>query len=271
MPTRKLTLGPRELKLLFTLEKEGIENFRFADARRILGSTNDSIKSVLKRLKKKGRIEELEKGKYVLIPARAGVEGSWSEVPYLLVPTLVDAYYVGFWTALNYWGLTEQVPRTIFVATTKRKTEVTYGATTFKFVTLSKKKFFGWTETQMAGGSFKVSDREKTIIDCLDLPDYAGGMSETIKALWEGRDELDFAKLLNYAKRNGVSALIRRLGYILEVLDLAKTVRKKIASTKFNDYMWLDPKGPTKRLAYSKKYGLILNRTRTELLSWRGT
>ena len=271
MPTRELSLGPRELKLLFTLEKEGKDVFLSSDAKRILLSTDDSAKGVLRRLKKKGRVKELEKGKYLLVPARAGVEGSWSEVPSLLVPSLIDTYYVGFWSALNYWGLTEQVPRTVFVATTKRKADVTYANTTFQFVTLSKKKFFGWTEAQIAGGSFRLSDREKTMVDCLAFPDYAGGTSEVVKAIWEGRSDLDFEKLFAYAKRYDIGALVRRLGYILEVLGLAKNVRKKIASTKFAGYMWLDPQGPKKRLGYSEEYGLILNRNRKELLSWRGT
>jgi len=47
---------------------------------------------VIYRLKKKGRIEEIEKGKYLLIPARAGYDGSWSEVPNFIVPYIIDIY-----------------------------------------------------------------------------------------------------------------------------------------------------------------------------------
>jgi len=271
MKTQKLRLGPREIELLFTLEKKNRRVFEFPEVLQILASGRASAWNVLYRLKKKGRIEELEKGKYLLIPARAGVEGSWSEVPYLFVPALVDTYYVGFSTALNYWGLTEQTPRTVFVVSPKRKLTVAYGPTVFQFVTLSKKKFFGWTETEMGGGAFLISDREKTIIDCLGLPDYAGGLGEVVKAIRVGFEELDSDKLLKYAKRYGVNALLCRLGYILQVLDLASDVRERIASMTFPGYLWLDPNGPKKRLGYSAEYGLILNRTEEELLAWRGT
>jgi predicted transcriptional regulator of viral defense system len=223
----------------------------------------------LRRLKRKRRIKDLEKGKYVLIPARAGIAGCWSEVPYVLVPHLIDTHYIGFWTALNYWGMTEQVPRTVFVATTKRKRNLQYGPTTFQFVTLSKRRFFGWTEEEMAGGSFNVADREKTVIDCLNFPHYSGGLEEVVKGIWEGRDELDFQKLLEYAERYGVNVLIRRLGYILELLNVAEDVGRTIASMDFKGYMWLDSRGPRDRLDYSKEYGLILNRSRDELLAWR--
>ncbi len=261
-------MGPMELRLLFTLEKEGREAFQYRDAHRILNSTDDAVKGVLRRLKQKGRIQELEKGKYLLIPARAGVEGAWSEVPYLIVPHLVKTHYIGFWTALNYWGMTEQVPRTIFVATLARKRNLRYGPNNFQFVTLSTKKFFGWIEEEMAGGSFKVSDREKTIVDCLGFPRYAGGMDQVIGGLSEGRADLDFRRVLDYAERYGVNVLIRRLGYIMDVLDLSRDVRQRIVSMGFPGYMWLDPTGPKERLGYSKRYGLILNRSRDDILSW---
>ncbi|MCZ7362266.1 MAG: type IV toxin-antitoxin system AbiEi family antitoxin domain-containing protein [Candidatus Methanoperedens sp.] len=110
MITQNIKLGANELKLLFTIEEENKSVFSITDAKRILKTSAPSVWNVIYRLKKKGRIEEIEKGKYLLIPARAGYEGSWSEVPYLLVPHIIRAHYIGFWTALNYWGMTEQVP-----------------------------------------------------------------------------------------------------------------------------------------------------------------
>jgi predicted transcriptional regulator of viral defense system len=268
MITRKIKLGPNELKLLFTLEKAGKVVFRSSDARRILGSTDASIKNILYRLRNKGRIEEIERGKYLLIPAKAGYEGLWSEVPFLIVAYLIDVYYIGFWTALNYWGMTEQVPRVVFVATTKRKKDLDYGPTKFEFVTLAKRKFFGFVEEKVASGKFNISSREKTVIDCLLYPKYCGGLDEVIKGVWNAKKELDFAKLLEFSRRLGVNVVTRRLGYILELLEMERKTCSKIASSKFRGFMWLDPLGPKKVLEYSKKYGLMINRTKDELTSW---
>ncbi len=170
MNTQKIKLGANELRLLFTLEEENKSVFSINDAKRILGTSAPSVWNVIYRLKRKGRIEEIEKGKYLLIPARAGYGGSWSEVPYLLVPYIIDIYYIGFWTALNYWGMTEQVPRVVFVATTQRKRDIDYADTRFEFVTLAKERFFGFVEEKVARGSFNISSREKTIIDCMLYP-----------------------------------------------------------------------------------------------------
>ncbi|MCX9082926.1 MAG: type IV toxin-antitoxin system AbiEi family antitoxin domain-containing protein [Candidatus Methanoperedens sp.] len=268
MITQNIKLGTNELKLLFTLEEENKSIFSITDAKRILKTSTPSVWNVIYRLKKKGRIEEIEKGKYLLIPARAGYGGSWSEVPYLLVPNIISTYYIGFWTALNYWGMTEQVPNVVFVATTRRKKDVEFGDTRYEFVTLMKKRFFGYVEENTASGTFNISSREKTIIDCILYPKYCGGLDEVIKGIWKAKDELDFIKLLEYSKRMDVSVVTRRIGYALELLGLAEEISSQIASTRSKGYMWLDPVGPKKVIEYSKKYGLIINRKKDELTGW---
>ena len=268
MITQNIKLGANELKLLFTLEEENKSVFSITDAKRILNTSVPSVWNVIYRLKKKGRIEEIEKGKYLLIPARAGYEGSWSEVPYLLVPHIISAYYISFWTALNYWGMTEQVPNVVFVATTQRKKDLEFGDTRYEFITLTKKRFFGYMEENIAGGTFNISSREKTIIDCMLFPKYCGGLDEAVKGIWKAKDELDFVKLFEYSKQMEVSVVTRRIGYALELLGLAEEINYKIASGKFKGYMWLDPLGPQEVLEYSKKYGLIINRTKYELTGW---
>jgi predicted transcriptional regulator of viral defense system len=195
MITQNIKLGANELKLLFTLEEENRSIFTINVAKQILGTSDSSVWNVIYRLKKKGRIEEIQKGKYLLIPARAGYDGSWYEVPNLIVPYIIDIYYIGFWTALNYWGMTEQVPRVVFVATTQRKRDLEYGETRFEFITLAKNKFFGFVEEKAAGGSFYISSREKTIVDCMLYPKYCGGLDEAFKGIWNARDKLDYVNL----------------------------------------------------------------------------
>jgi len=268
MITQNIKLGTNELKLLFTIEEENKSVFSITDAKRILKTSAPSVWNVIYRLKKKGRIEEIEKGKYLLIPARAGYGGSWSEVPNLLVPNIISTYYIGFWTALNYWGMTEQVPNVVFVATTQRKKDVEFGDTRYEFVTLTKKRFFGYVEENTTGGTFNISSREKTIIDCMLYPKYCGGLDEAVKGIWKSRQELDFIKLLEYSKRMEVSVITRRIGYALELLGLAEEISSDIASYKSKGYMWLDPIGPKKVMEYSKKYGLIINRKKDELTGW---
>lgn len=271
MITRELKmLGPRELRLLFTLEEEGRFVFKTDDARRILKTTEASIKNVLYRLRKKGRMEEIERGKYLLIPAKAGYHGKWAEMPFVIASKIVEPYYIGFWSALNYWGMTEQLPSVTFVVTTKRKKKLEYGSLKFKFVTFSKKRFFGTVEEEIGGEKFTISSKEKTIVDCLIYPKYCGGIDEVIKGIWEAQDEINFTKIIDYSKEMRNESVKRRLLYILNILDIKKNTDKETSYKSPKGLMWLDPSGPKNAIEYSKKYGLIINRTKKELLSWRG-
>ncbi len=271
MITRELKLlGPRELRLLFTLEEEEKFVFKTDDARRILKTTDASIKNVLYRLRKKGRIEEIERGKYLLIPAKAGYHGKWAEMPFVIASKIVEPYYIGFWSALNYWDMTEQVPSVNFVVTTKRKKNLEYGSLKFKFVTFSKKKFFGTVEEEVNGEKFIISSKEKTIVDCLTYPKYCGGIDEVIKGIWESQDEINFTKIVEYSEEMGNGSVKRRLMYLLDILNIKKKIDNEISNTPLKGLIWLDPSGPKKAIEYSKEHGLIINRTKKELLRWSG-
>jgi predicted transcriptional regulator of viral defense system len=269
--TRKISLGPNETRLLFELEKAGRTIFTFNDAVRTLGSSKTAAKLVISRLKAKGRIVAAQKARYVLAPARSGIEGQWSEHPFLIVPHIIDEYYVGFWTAMNHWGMTEQIPITVFVATTKRKRTVKYGGQTIRFVTLSKRKFFGFTQEKIDGQSFNISTREKTITDGLVFSRHCGGMSEVTKAIWNSRQTLDWNKLLAMTKQVAVDAALRRLGYILHLLRIRPEVVRSLAKQEWHGLRFLEPTGPKKALSYSKEFGLILNVSDSKLTSWRET
>ena len=127
-----------ELKLLLTLEEKKLSSFTINDAKDILKTSSSSVWHVLYRLVQKRRIRRIERGKYLLIPAKA-VDGNWSEYFQILLPNLIDVYYIGFYTAMDYWNMTEQIPQTVFVATTKRKQNLEFGYQNYKFITLSKK------------------------------------------------------------------------------------------------------------------------------------
>jgi len=266
--TRKITLGPSETRLLFELEKEGRTTFAFDDVMRVTGLGRAAAWQIVHRLSRKKRIARVEKGKYVLVPARAGVEGDWSESLFLIIPQLIDKYYVGFWTAMNYWGMTEQIPNAVFVATPKRKRDIRHGGQMLRFITISKKKFFGFTQERIDKEQFNIATREKTVADALIFPQHCGGLSEVTKAIWNSRNELDWKKVIACIRKMGVDVALRRLGYILRVLRTSPEVSRSLAKRRWHGFRFLDSTGPKKALAYSKKFGLILNVPDRKLTSW---
>lgn len=270
MMNKSIRLGPLEAKLIFTLEKEDLLVFRFENAKRILDVSGYSVANVIHRLKRKKRIEEIEKGKYVLAPARSGIEGYWSENIYLIIDNLLKEYYVAFWSAMHYWDMTEQVPSAVVVATVKRKRGLKYGGQYIKFVTISQNRFFGSVAEDIDDKKFKVSSREKTILDGLTYPQHCGGLSAVSQALWNSRNDLNWDRIIKFLGKLNVSSVTRRLGYLLEVLKIGEGILDKLPQD-FSGFRWLDPSSKLNIKSYSQKWGLKLNLTDEDLLIWRGS
>jgi len=62
---------------------------------------------------------------------------------------------------------------------------------------------------------------EKTAVDALDRPEYAGDIPETAGMLRRAQGRLDWDRLAEYALRFESQALVQRLGYLLDHLDLS--------------------------------------------------
>ncbi|MBI5871655.1 hypothetical protein HZB88_01065 [archaeon] len=204
----------------------------------------------------------MSRGKYLIIPLEAGVKSEFTEHEFIIASKLIESYYISYWSALNYYGFTEQVSKTVFVATTKRKKEMSLLGLKIKFVTIKKNKFFGFREILINNRPVNIAEKEKVIVDCLDLPRNCGGIIEIIKSIDSAREELDSKKLEEYAKRMKNQAIINRLGYILELLD----IETKLKPSKH--YVFLDPL-LKKKISYNTKWKIIENIPKMDLLSWR--
>ena len=87
----------------------------------------------------------------------------------------------------------------------------------YKFVTIPERKLVGITTLGYGNNSFPITDIEKTIIDCFDLPKYSGGFDILISAFAQAK--LNSKKMIEYSKAiNNISA-IKRIGFIAELLN----------------------------------------------------
>ena len=227
--------------------------FTFRDAQNILGADYSVTKVILSRLEKRGWIERIEKGKYMIIPLGAEKE-KYTLHEFLIASMLINPYAIAYWSALNYYGLTEQIPTTVFIQTTarKKKQNLNIFDVGYRIVRITGKKFFGLKKEWIEETQIYITDREKTIVDCIDKPQYCGGVIEVAKALKS--EKYDVEKLSEYAKRIGNSGVIRRLGYLSEILG----IDVKFPVLKTRNYLYLDPTMP-KQGRKNAKWRLIVN------------
>ena len=87
----------------------------------------------------------------------------------------------------------------------------------------------------------QCSDLEKTIIDCLFKPEYAGGITEIAKAIYKIKDKIDYPKILQYAKHFDSQAVIKRLGFLLELLEMKNPMIDELQKMRTNSIVTLEP------------------------------
>jgi predicted transcriptional regulator of viral defense system len=242
------TLGPRAAQLVVELNERRQPIFSLADVTDITGLSRPSARSLVAKAEARGLLTRLKPGLYNLVPFQQGRDTRHVGDPYLIARTLVgdEAYFISHGSALELHRMVTQPQLAITVSCAKRLRPQHVQGYEFRFVQVQPKDFFGLTEFWITPeDKVTVSDPERTLIDGLDHPQYVGGVAEVAKGLWMKRDTLETPRLIDYALRLDVGAVIRRLGYLLEFYALAdpaalEPLRARLTPT----YQRLDPLFP---------------------------
>jgi predicted transcriptional regulator of viral defense system len=251
-------IGKKEALLLSELARQNKPIFTARDAKAIL---KEDPYLTLHQLKRKKWLLAIKGGLYAIVPLDIGVKGAESFIvhDFVIASYLVKPYYVGLWSALNYHGLSDQIPASVFVCTTRPKKPVSVLNSKFIFVQLSKAKFVGIEKAEIEGREVSISDKNKTMVDCLDHPEHAGGIDEVAKALYFNHEELDFGKVRAYALKTKNVAVFKRLGFILEATGLLDKYTATFEGVRMTEgYPALDKLGPRKG-RHSERWKLLAN------------
>lgn len=263
-------LGPKETELIATIGAGGLRVFTAAEAGKLLATDARTIAKLVHRLVRKRKLLRIEKGKYLLIPPEAWSAGTYTEEGIIIASQLVKPYYLSYWTALSFYGWTEQPSKTIFIATTKLKRPLLVQGTSFKFVRLRPGRFFGYSDQWVGNQKVAVAEKEKAIIDCLDQPRYAGEITEVAKGLWNSRQEIDFYRLVAYAERMNNAAILKRLGYLMDTLGMLQPKIKKELKKRINSTLIiLDPSQAKIGMSVNKEWSVRVNVDPKNITEWR--
>lgn len=212
--------------------------FTNRDVCRMTGKSPAYCKVLLNRVVKANRVIKIERGKYCLKKADVLAVAS----------NLVFPSYVSFLSALEFHGLTTQMPSKIQVVCLKQKKDVLFENTPITFTTISKRRFFGF---QRVDGPF-IADPEKAITDGLYMPQKMP-ITEAGYAITHGK--INVKKLIGYARRFDSSIIRKRLGYLLEKAGINAEALSENLTWKYD---LLNPLLPV-RGPRDKKWKLIIN------------
>lgn len=264
----KAGLGKRSVRLLTTLSVRGKNIFTAKDAAGIMNNGRNNVNNMLYQLVNKRWLQRLEKGKYLILPLESGLKGKYLEHRLIIAPQLISPYYISYESALKYYGYTEQVSRTLTIATTKRKKELRVNGDSYRFIRVIPYKFFGFKKVWFRHRELNVAEREKLILDCLDRLDACGGIVEAAKGLWQGKDELSFPKVIKYAGRMRNRALLQRLGFLMELYAIRPNFLETVRSHISGSYTLLDNTLPP-RGRYVERWKVRVNIPEEKLKSFK--
>lgn len=225
------SLSKIESKLLVQLSWDKKKVANITDITSVLKCSREYAYKIASVLCDKEWFERIGRGKYLLIPLEGGPARVPDMNPYLAGKVLRCPYYFSYATANSYYGFSTQMYNTMFIAVLIQRRSFEFKNAYIKFITISKRKFFGFEKVRVMGEEVFMADKEKAIIDSIDKPHYVGGIPEILQVLDRAKIRIDLGKTIDYAMRMYTAPLLQRLGFLFEFvkIKLPSELEKKLA------------------------------------------
>ena len=176
----------------------------------------------LSRWANMGWLARVQRGIYVSVPLESRTSDIPLEDSWIIAEKLFAPCYVGGWSAIEYWDLTEQIFRTTFVMTTRkiRKTAPKIMGSQFRIRRIQENTLFGLKPVWRGQVKVMVSDPSRTIIDLLIDPSLGGGLRPVVDVVqnYLKSDYKNIELLLDYSQQISKGVVYKRLGFLMEKL-----------------------------------------------------
>ena len=210
------SLSKTEAKVVLSLEAEREDVVTLTGIQKRAGVSPVFARKLAHSLVRRGWLQRLRRGTYLLNPSRHGPEALPDMDPLRIGSRLVDPYYFGYATAAELHGLFPQASRVYYVVTTQRYGVPAHALGKFHVVRTRSSRFFGTQRMARRGEALVVSDPERTVLDCLERPEFAGGMAGVAQIFALVKPRLDWRRIASYLDRFGNRSLTLRAAFLAE-------------------------------------------------------
>jgi predicted transcriptional regulator of viral defense system len=264
------TLGPNEAQVVLSLRLENQTVVQASEIIGILGS-EPKARKVIRNLVRKGWLARLIPGRYMFLPPEHGPENLGENNVLALASAVIKPSYVGWWSAASFHGLTTQKPMSVTVASLRQVPTQIVEDTAVRFVKVAERKFFGFTTYNLHGREVTISTPAKTVVDCVDRPDLAGGPGEVARIVGGAATSIDPRELIDVALPMKSKALWQRLGFLADLVgwqwpeQVRKDLRTAIPQSQRSVFGVAERRQDD--IGYVSDWGLLVNLKEQELLS----
>lgn len=227
---QQITLSHLEQTIYFAALRAGVGVLDIGRLAGLVTVSRPHAAKLLASMARKGAIHRVGRGRYVVIPSdvlysrRTFVADPFQVIDDLMISAGRSDYYVAYQSAAFLYGAADQLPQTVMVAVPRQQRPVDLGQAEILPIQVRSDRFFGIGTFRYHDAVFKISDREKTILDCLERFDLCGGIDEVAKTIERLLPTVDQERLLEYTARMRNQAMTQRLGLILDKLSTTSAV-----------------------------------------------
>ncbi|MBE0646306.1 MAG: hypothetical protein IH596_00825 [Bacteroidales bacterium] len=249
-------LNQKQIQFMLLLDDLEIDIFSLEELKKQAEAQFNNISELVENLANKKILLRIERGKY----CRANFRDES-----VIGCRLVEDGVIAYWSALNKHGITEQFPNQTFIQTTRVKQHKIVFGVPYKFIKINPEKQTGIIDEGYGNHRFRITDIEKTFVDCFDLPQYCGGYDELIRAF--NKVPLNGNKLISYTKDTRNYSVVKRIGFLAELLD-KPGLKSFVRESKKNinkRYTLFDPRGEDQG-EFVNGWRLRLNMSRETIL-----
>lgn len=224
---------PAGIRLITSLDRAGTDPFTSTQAineSAALGLTSHHTMVLLNELNKNRWVTRIKKGLYAINDPLTRAPKAH---PFAIGTAIVRPSAISHWSALQHWGLTEQISSTIMLSSPTRTFPPSNGGNGmggrsswiideihYQFTTIATSHFFGLSKVWISErNQVPVFDRERALLDAFQHFHIFGSLSTALEILEAHIAELDVERLVEYALRIRVAAVIKRIGWALEALN----------------------------------------------------
>jgi predicted transcriptional regulator of viral defense system len=207
------------LALANELVAEGRSTFTFEEVERRLGKSKTATANLLKRMEKAGLIDRVRRGHYVVRQlGMLGTPAAAEDVALSVGAALKGvSHRIAYRSALYEHDLVVHPARSIQVAAEHRVRTKALSDRPLHVVIESPEML---EVGRVPWGASYVSDRHRAVLDAAHRPRLVGGIEVLAEAFAAAAPELQAEILMDYARRLGWAAALRRLGSLADALAL---------------------------------------------------
>ena len=227
--------------------------FSVKDVVEIAGNRNSAY-SLLRRLMKGGYVAKIRSNLYSCLEPQTDKPVA---TKFHVASAINNSSYVSHHTALEFYGLTNQVHYHVYVSSSARFRDFEFEGFTYRRV---PSRFLEGVVTPEGTQGIRVTDMERTIVDSIKDFEKVGGLEELLGSI-EMLTYLDSNKLTRYLTLYDLQFLFQKTGYILEhfkdSLKLPESFFQLCKSSKGRSTRYLFSNMRGERF-FSKEWGLVV-------------